>query len=162
LLHLTLLRTVRYTESNHGGGDDFAAYGKEPEIFDLGRRIIRYAFGMTHPNGSHQTQPAAVAETLYTPAVEVAGGTTAGPIEGFWAGDSLVPAWVRPAAGGGLLLRFHETLGKRGMMRLGCRDGWHGQVVNMDGSEVAGGQNAKVVRVPFGPYKVLSVLLRRD
>jgi alpha-mannosidase len=161
LLHVTLLRTVRYTESNHGGGDDFAAYGKEPEIFDLGRRTIRYAFGLTDAGVCRQAQPAAVADWLYTPPLPVSATATAGPIARTTGGESLVAAWVRPAPGGGMLLRLHETLGKRGEMHVQCQAGWKAQVVNMDGSELMQSTATVELDVPFGPYKIVTVRLIR-
>ena len=159
MLHMSLLRTVRYTESNHGGGDDFAAYGKQPEIFDIGRRTIRYAFGLTSASAPRHEQPAALAEKLYTTPLAVAAAETAAPFE-LVGCESAVPAWVRPAKGGGLLIRLHETLGRRGSLTVKCAPGFKAQLVQMDQS-IALGEAAESLPVPVAPYKILSVQVRR-
>ncbi|MEM6750478.1 MAG: glycoside hydrolase family 38 C-terminal domain-containing protein [Planctomycetota bacterium] len=162
LLHLSLLRSVSYAGTGGGEGAGMGEGGDFSRglLTDIGRHKIRYALGGFRADAPRADQPAQLAETLYQPAVPVAAAPARpGPIAALEAGDTLVASWARPWRDG-VLLRFHETLGRRGSATLRLRDGWVGQPAEMDGEPMGDGVSSDVT-LDFTPYRVVTAWARR-
>ncbi|WP_428386689.1 alpha-mannosidase [Mucisphaera sp.] len=123
LLHASLVRGAWMPKT---GPLDEVEGRPEPPLSDQGRHVFRLAFGRYSADLLLEDQPAALAERLFTEPLAYRGTATdpvIGEIEGL---SSVVPSWVKPEPGGGLTLRLHETLGRRGWVQvdLGGRP-WH-------------------------------------
>ncbi|MEM7681114.1 MAG: glycoside hydrolase family 38 C-terminal domain-containing protein [Planctomycetota bacterium] len=168
LLHLGLLRSVSYAGTGGGEGEGMGESHSTGDLTDLGRHTLRYAFGRFDAGAERDDLPGALAECLYQPARRVAGSAAqAGPVRSIEGGPSLTPSWARPTGQvggeGGVLMRFHETLGRSGVARVVLADGWVGRVASMDGGAGAGDDAVSpVVSVEFGPYQVATVAARRS
>ena len=101
-LHLSLLR---------------APDGPAPGA-DRGRHHIRFAIGRHRPRSDgHQQTTAGDADLLYLPTPTYRGAACGpAPIQ-LLPGSSLAPAWILPAASGGVL-RLHEVSGLGGVARI--------------------------------------------
>jgi len=78
------------------------------------------------------------------------------PLLGLAGGESLIPAWLKPAADGkGFILRLHEVSGQRGTTTLRLADGWtaarttitEGNATSLPASH----------SVAFQPYQIVSL-----
>ena len=71
--------------------------------------------------------------------------------------SSAVPAWAEPVDGG-WVLRLHETLGRRGNLKVGVAAGAKAQPVDLLGQPVAkSAAAADELAVPITAYQVRSV-----
>ena len=72
--------------------------------------------------------------------------------------DSVVPCWAKPAADGrGWILRLHETLGRRGKVRVRLAPGL--KAYKTDLSE--GGKSARPIQdLTVNPYELVSLRVR--
>lgn len=165
LLHLSLVRSAWVTDADDNPTlRDYSAYGGSGHTpySDIGRHVIRFAFGHYRADAPRPEQPAALAESLYAPPIRYTGREASAGLLGIDGGDSLIPAWARPEADNAWTLRLHETLGRRGVATLRLAEGWEASLVDLRGepSSVAGAINES--RVAFGPYALLSVRLSRS
>ncbi|BAM03293.1 alpha-mannosidase [Phycisphaera mikurensis] len=169
LLHCSLIRSALST-AHSGGGNDSAGTG--PSVTDLGEHTIRLAFGPHADSAPRAEQPAALADRLFTPAVEAVGSAAHAGLLGVEGGESLVPAWAKPAADGdgdgaagarGFTLRLHETLGRRGTATLMLADGFAAERVDLRGRRLgdAGGVDGPRVPIGFTAYQIVSLAIRR-
>lgn len=130
----------------------------EHPVSDIGRHQIRIALGAYRADLPRAEQPAALADLLYTPAVAYEGGAISTGLVGLDGGDSLQPAWVKPLADGSFVLRLHETLGQRGVLRLALREGWSATAVDLlekpTNADLSDG-------LAYGPYQLISVRIGR-
>lgn len=118
---VSLLRSALVTEANdHPAIRDTA---NRPTHSDLGRHTIELALSRYAPELPAHEQPAALADVLFTPCVPYAGGEALSAgllrVDGV---SSAVPAWAEPVEGG-WVLRVHETLGRRGALKVVSADG---------------------------------------
>jgi len=163
-LDVTLLRSPVHTgapgESHHWMYPDAmrGAYPKAGHI-DLGVHHIRLALGAFYPLAPREEQPAALAESLFAEPVAYSGAPVTGPLLALEGGESLVPAWAKPAdEGAGWVLRLHETLGREGETRVRLAAGWTCERVNAL-EQVIGGETLNGT-VRFGAYDLVSLRLR--
>jgi hypothetical protein len=103
--------------------------------------------------------PAALADTLFQPAVPVAAATTARPLlQSMQGGNSLLPVWVQPLDSGAVVIRCNETMGRRGTCTVAIADGYQLSVVDLMGNPYTGvrlDQNT----LEFGPYALFGLKL---
>ena len=125
-------------------------------LSDIGRHRIAIAVGRFDPAASREEQPAALADTLFTPPLEYSGPPTDAGFLGISGGDSLQPAWAVPAGPGKWTLRLHETLGRSGVATIHLKKGLKARRVNLQG-QAAKGERISGNRIRFSPYKILSV-----
>ena len=171
LLHCSLIRSARVTGyAGSDTGNDAAGAGRG--CSDLGPHTVRLAFGPYRADAPRAQQPATLADTLYTPPVHATGRPASAGLLGLTGGESLAAAWAKPdPAGDGFTLRLHETLGRRGVARLGLEPGCTAERVDLRGlpsgdagveaAGDSGGSGGSGVAVPFRPYEVVSVRVRR-
>ena len=75
--------------------------------------------------------------------------------------SSAVPAWAEPVEGG-WVLRLHETLGRRGAVKVGLAAGYKGAPVDFMGQPAKGAKATDGnVALPITPYQVRSVRVVR-
>lgn len=121
LLSVSLLRSALITGAAGDRNRPHLAHplrrglSEKPTYSDLGAQTIRLAiapFGLETPRNE---QPAALADLLFNPPLPYPGKAIHSGFRGLSGGDSLIPAWLKPAQDGrGMILRLHETLGQRG------------------------------------------------
>ncbi len=124
-------------------------------LTDLGSQVIRLAVGFFDRQAPRESQPAALADTLFTPAIGLANplsGTSG--FEGLIGGESLVPCWVVPEPSGRWILRLHETLGEHGCVRIMTTPGW-----NLSRTDLSGKHYEPLVNneLKFRPYDLVSI-----
>ena len=122
LLSLTLLKSAKITVTN--AFDARFQRGKAgPQYSDLGRQSVRMAIGLLEEDSPREEHPAALAETLFAVPLSVACEPRHLPIsiEGL---PSVIPSWVIPLGKDHFILRLHETIGRKGRIRLRAADGW--------------------------------------
>mgnify|MGYP006270049721 CR=1 FL=1 len=155
LLHLSLLRSARYTQPNVAGSQSSLESPDEGvQFWDLGRRHVSLALGRYHADAPRHETPAALADRLFAEPVAYPGAAVASAMPTLEGGDSLVPAWVKPLEGG-WLIRLHETLGRRGVCRFTAPRG--GQVVACEPSGAPRGEAGDALDLAFRPYELTAV-----
>jgi alpha-mannosidase len=165
---LALLAAARYGFSCRDGDlalsllrrPCYPAVGNDPvdsgEFTDGGCHDLEFALG------AHAAGTALAADTLFTPPLTADHGRDlTAPFQLLDLG-SLTPSWVLPAAGGGLILRLHETAGASGRASLVCPGATVEAVDFLE--RVVGGSFAQdtdgMVAVPYRPYQVLGLRIR--
>jgi alpha-mannosidase len=156
---VSLLRSALVTEANDH--PQIRPTPDRPVHSDLGKHTIDLAVSRYAPELPVHEQPAALADTLFTPCVPYAGGTVSAGFERIEGVSSAVPAWAEPVDGG-WVLRLHETLGRRGALKVALADGAKGTPVDLlnqplPDAKAAGGE----VSLPVTPYQVRSVKFTR-
>jgi alpha-mannosidase len=132
---------------------------KVPSPFsDLGRHRLRLAMGRYDIGLPRERQPAAVAETQFSEPLFYTGGEIASPLESIRGGETLVPAWAKPAADGSWILRLHEVAGCRGRVQIKAKKGWTLEFTDL--KEAPGAALNARGTVAFEPYRVTSVRFR--
>ncbi|MEM6459537.1 MAG: glycoside hydrolase family 38 C-terminal domain-containing protein [Planctomycetota bacterium] len=122
-LHLSVVRSAKVTPANRGATVDTLEAAPDADFSDLGRHRVRLALGRYTADAPRSEQPAVLADTLFTEPIEVEAKPTDALLPTMSdTPASLVPAWVKPT-GDGCLLRLHETLGRRGRLRLDAAPG---------------------------------------
>lgn len=124
---------------------------------DQGSHRIRLALAAFAASGPRETQPAALADTLFTEIVPYQGAPL--PLRGWQGiegGDTLVPCWAVPAKGGAWVLRLHEVGGERGTVRIGLESGWTVQKIDLRGEPLA--DVAQNGQIDFRPQEIVSLL----
>ena len=156
---VSLLRSALVTEANDH--PKIRPTPDRPVHSDLGKHTIDLALTRYASDLPAHEQPAALADVLFTPCVPYAGEAVSAGLERVEGVSSAVPAWAEPVEGG-WVLRLHETLGRRGALRVGLASGAKGAPVDLLGQPLA---NAKTtggeVSLPMTPYQVRSVKITR-
>ena len=149
---VSLLRSALVTEANdHPTIRDTA---NRPTHSDIGKQVIELALSRYGAELPVHEQPAALADVLFTPCVAYAAGEVlSAGLEGVDGLSSVVPAWAEPVVNG-WVLRLHETLGRRGAVKIAADDGVRTTAVDMLGRPQ---EDAGVVT----PYQVCSVKFAR-
>jgi alpha-mannosidase len=102
-----------------------------------------------------------LADVLFTPCVPYAGEAVSAGLERIDGISSAVPAWAEPVEGG-WVLRLHETLGRRGALKVGLSAGVKGTPADLLGQPLASGKTTVgEVALPITPYQVRSVRVVR-
>ena len=156
---VSLLRSALVTEA--GDHPQIRTTPDRPVHSDLGKHTIDLALSPYAPDLPVHEQPAALADTLFTPCVPYAGETVSAGFERVEGVSSAVPAWAEPVEGG-WVLRLHETLGRRGALQVGLASDVKGTPVDLLGQPLAGAKTSGgEVALPVTPYQVRSVKFTR-
>lgn len=162
-LGLTLLRSPR-----HVGFEDHAKcypvqLSRLPApttVFtDQGAHTIKLALGHYDLGAIRAEQPAALAETLFTPPLAYTGAPLAAAFTGLTGGETLIPHWAKPEARDSWTLRLHEIAGQPGTATLHLAPGWTAQKTNLLGEPLA--PTLRGNKLTFAPYEIISLQLRR-
>jgi alpha-mannosidase len=122
---------------------------------DQGRHLIRLALCFQSPQTPRAQLAPLLADTLFTPPIAYSGAAISAGLLGLEGPESLVPCWAKPAADGkGWILRLHETMGRRGKMRLHLAEGL--QAFPTDLSE-GSASSEPVVETFVSPYELISL-----
>ena len=166
---LALLTEAKYGFSCHRGdlGVSLLKAARHPDpSADLGRHTIRFALGR-HCTVSEPRAPstACAADALYTPLVVAEAGAPRQSPFRFDELGSLCPSWVLPSESGpGFVVRLHETAGAAGtaVLRLAAA-ARSVTLVDFREQELAAAESVAeaTYAIPYGPYQVVSVLVRR-
>ena len=158
-LGVTLLRTppmVGYEEHAKAYPVHLSRLPRPESIHsDLGEHVIELAVGGYDANAPRERQPAALAETLFTPVLPYRGSPVTGPWRGLQGGDTLIPHWAKPEADGAWVLRLHEVAGQRGEARLDVADAWTVQPTNLLSEPL--GRPLRKGRLAYAPYDIVSL-----
>ena len=157
LVHLSLARSAYVTDADDNPGlRDFDAYGGggHTRHSDLGKQTVRFAVGRWDSRSPRHEQPAALADSLFTPTLRHAGGPRDCGLLGLDGCPTLVPTWAKPDASGSWTLRLNETLGRAGTATLRLAENRSASLIDLKGDPlgpVVGG------RLEVTPYALLSV-----
>lgn len=124
---LSLVRSPRVTGcGNHEDAwrEDLSRLDVPGRFSDMGQHRIALTLGAYNSFAPRERQPAILADTLYTAPLRCAPGEASAPIRGLDGDPNIVPAWVKPLAGGAFLLRLHEVAGRAGEICVRAADGW--------------------------------------
>ena len=167
---LALLTEAKYGFCCHRGdlGVSLLKAARHPDpTADLGRHTIRFALGR-HRTESEPGAPstACAADALYTPLVVAEAGAPRQSPFRFDALGSLCPSWVLPSESGpGFVVRLRETAGAGGtaVLRLTV-PARSVSLVDFRERELAAAASLAeaAYAIPYGPYQVVSVLLRDE
>jgi alpha-mannosidase len=123
---------------------------------DQGRHVIKLALCFQSPRTPRAELAPTLADTLFTSPIAYAGDAVSAGFLGLEGPESLVPCWAKPAADGkGWILRLHETMGRRGKVRLQLAQGL--QAFKTDLSEKSG---ESVVEATVSPYELISFRIK--
>ena len=155
LLHVSLIRSPKYTQPNVAGSQSTLDNPDDTATFwDLGTRHVSLAVGRYRADAPRAETPAAVADALFTEAVAYDGEARPSAMPTLRGGDSLIPAWIKPLASG-CLIRLHETLGRRGACAFEAPAGKRLARCDTAGEPI--GDAASTLEVTFRPYQLLAV-----
>ena len=156
---VSLLRSALVTEANDH--PKIRPTPDRPVHSDLCKHTIDLALSRYAPELPVHEQPAALADTLFTPCVPYAGETVSAGFERIEGVSSAVPAWAEPVEGG-WVLRLHETLGRRGALKVGVASGAKGTPVDLLNQPLADAKTTSgEVSLPITAYQVRSVKFTR-
>jgi alpha-mannosidase len=131
---------------------------------DIGRHRIRLALGRHEPSTRGSILPtAAAADALFAPVIVAPGLRPLLPPFELEAPGSLVPVWALPSESGtGYVLRLHEVNGSAGVARLRPEAHRTARLVDFfEHPTAALERNGDgTFAVPYGPYQIVSVLVR--
>lgn len=151
---VSLLRSALVTEANDH--PKIRVTPDRPVHSDLGKHTIELALSRYSPGLPAHEQPAALADVLFTPCVPYAGEAVSAGLERVDGVPSAVPAWAEPVEGG-WVLRLHETLGRRGAVKLGLSAGAKAEPVDLLGRP----QGDAKTPLAVAPYQVRSIKIAR-
>lgn len=133
---------------------------KIPSVYsDIGKHGIQLAVGRYDLTLPRERQPAAVAETLFTPPIAYRGKGLPSPVHSIQGGETLLPCWAVPAGETSWVLRCHEVSGQRGSVKIQPANDWSVAKAGFDGS-----RNSTSVAghcFEYEPYQVLSIRFQR-
>jgi len=161
VLGVSLVRSPHVTGEDAGHGRLFPETlrrgGKRPAFSDLGRHVIRMAISLHTPQTPRSLLAPMLADILFTPPLPYMGPAASAGLIGIDGLESVVPCWAKPATDGkGWVLRLHETLGRRGKIRLRLAEGL--QAFCSDLSELRSQIAPREVKV--APYEIVSLVIR--
>lgn len=160
---LSLVRSPKVTGFCAGHARNWPShlsqYGQAPAHSDLGNHRIELAIGSYRLDLPREEQPAARAETLFTPPVAYTGKSVVPLFESLRGGDTLVPVWAQPAKDDkGWTLRLHEVAGQRGQVDLQLPPGTTASLTNLGTTNATPLANSSALN--FVPYQLLSLKLQ--
>jgi len=154
-LGLSLLRSARLPWSWKDEG--ITRELPESPFSDVGKKhTIRYAIGHYRPDLPRERQPAALAETLFTPVETVNSHALQSPLLGYKGGESLIACWARPERNGTWILRLHEVLGRNGTITLQLAGNAKAERVDLLGNPVDT-FSREANSFPFRGYEIVSL-----
>lgn len=164
-LSLSLIRSPMHTGLD-GEAHDFmypAALRTDsttPLHTDQGRHCIRFALGHYTADQPRESQPAALADSLFTPAIAYTGLPCSTGLLGLEGDSSLVPSWAQPLGESCWILRCHEVLGRRGEVRLRLAPGWRATRASFEGKALDSSDEES--GFAYQPYEIVSLLICRN
>lgn len=153
---VSLLRSAFISDSDKHGG--IRQLKNANPNSDIGRFLISGAVTACHAGLPREQQPAALAESLYQPAIPVSQAGRACPFRGLEGGETLIPVWVRPEADGSFVVRLNETMGRRGACTVLLAEGASAEGVDLSGNALPGVLEGKSLH--FEPYALLGLRVR--
>lgn len=157
-LHVSVVRSAKITQPRDGGSTTtLVSTGGPLKVSDLGKHTARFALGRFTADAPRSEQPAALAESLFTAPVAYTGKPTAAAPFTLDAGDSLIPSWIKPMDNGAMLLRLHETLGRRGRTTLQTAPDKIARLADPRGNPTS--KPTSKLAINFTPYQLLTVRL---
>lgn len=161
-LGVSLLRSPRVTGEDPGYARLFPAQirrgGKRVPCSDQGRHVIRLALCFHSPQTPRENLAPTLADRLFTPPLSYHGPAVSAGFLGLDGVESLIPCWAKPAVDGqGWILRLHETMGRRGKVRLRLAKGI--KAFKTDLSEAAK-DNKPIREMRVKPYELISLRIR--
>ncbi|WFB35437.1 glycoside hydrolase family 38 C-terminal domain-containing protein [Kiritimatiellota bacterium B12222] len=162
-LGVSLLRSAKVTgeDRNHRKlfEVDNRKGGKRAICSDIGKHHIKIAVSLSEVGQARVMQPAALAESLFTPALAYQGEAKESGFLGLDGGESLQAVWAKPAKDGkGWILRLNETMGQRGKTKIELAEGYVATPTDL--MEGEGGK--AITTLPFKPYDLLSVRIQKS
>lgn len=124
---------------------------------DIGRHSLQLALAPYFADAPIPMQPAALAESLFTPVVTYTGQPCATPFQGLTDAETLVPSWLQPLGRDRYLLRLHETMGRRGRAGLRLAEGWQAQRADLFGQPVSDQRVARTLA--YKPYEIVNLVI---
>jgi alpha-mannosidase len=121
---------------------------------DIGKQTIQLAIGRYDLTLTRERQPAALAETLFTPPLAYQGNEMTSPLVKISGGETLIPCWAVPDGKTSWLLRFHEVAGQRGSVNIQASEDWSVAESCFDGSP-KGRVDGNCFS--YEPYQILTV-----
>ncbi len=122
---------------------------------DIGKQTIQLAIGRYDLTLPRERQPAALAETVFTPPITYQGEEIISPIGKISGGETLIPCWAVPAGKKSWLLRFHEVAGQRGSVNIQAAKDWLVTESCFDGSQGRGRLSGNCFS--YEPYQILTI-----
>lgn len=156
---VSLLRSALVTEADMH--PKIRTVPDRPRFSDMHQHEISLAVGRFSCDAPATEQPAALADLLYTPCVKYSGEPASGGFLGMENAPTLMPAWCEPLEKG-WTLRLNETSGCRGEALVKIAAGWSAALCEIDKEADATAFVTGALRVPFAPYKLLTVCFRRN
>jgi len=161
-LGVSLLRSPRVTGGDPNHQRLFPASlrrGGVRELYsDQGRHVIRLALCYHSPQIARENLAPPLAETLFTAPLPYQGPAVSAGLLGFEGVESLVPCWAKPAADGqGWILRLHETMGRRGKVRLRLAQGLKAYPTDLSEATKA---SKPIRQLTVNPYELISLRIR--
>lgn len=133
---------------------------------DLGKHNIRIVLGRLACDSPRENHPAALADSVFMEPIQVEPSSADSffdnrmpRIEGM---PSLVPYWAVPVNKDTWVLRLHETLGRRGHVRIAAPTGWTMTVLD---KALPGGVDKPLLageEFEIGPFALVSLGMHRD
>ncbi len=155
-LHVSLVRSAMIT----AGINNKALRDRDypHDVSDLGTHSFEIALARGNIDAPRHEQAAALADIVFTNPIPTAASTTSSAgLSGIEGGDTLIPAWIKPANdGNGLILRLHETRGYRGTATLQLAKGWSASATNCQEET---DQPLVEGKIAFTPYSIHSIRL---
>jgi len=162
-LGVTLLRSplhVGYDEHAKCYPAHLSRLPKPDSIYtDQGAHTIELAIGAYELIAPRINQPAALAETLFTPPLAYRGKPWASAFHGIDEAETLIPHWAQPLGHNRWVLRLHEVGGQRGAAQINLAPGWQAQKTNLLGEPL--GKPLRGKTLTFTPYEIISLRLSR-
>ena len=125
---------------------------------DQGRQVIRLALCFQSPQTQRAHLAATLADTLFTSPIAYTGAAVTAGFLGLEGPESLVPCWAKPAADGkGWILRLHETMGRRGKVRLHLAEGLQAFATDLSENAVS---KEPAGETTVSPYQLMSFRIR--
>ncbi|HEX4141582.1 MAG TPA: glycoside hydrolase family 38 C-terminal domain-containing protein, partial [Candidatus Methylacidiphilales bacterium] len=161
VLGVSLVRSPRVTGEDAGNArlfpEPLRRGAKRPAFSDQGRHVIRLAISLHTAQTPRALLAPMLADTLFTAPLAYTGPATSAGLLGIDGLESVVPCWAKPAADGkGWVLRLHETMGRRGKIRVRLSEGLQAFRSELSEKPSAGAVN----EVEVAPYELVSLLIR--
>lgn len=157
VLGVSLLKSAKVTVTTAFPARFRSPGPNRPVFSDLGAHRIRLALGRLGGNAAREEHPSALAETVFAEPLSVRCGAREDIMPQITGLPSVVPAWACPLEKNRWVLRMHETMGRRGAVRIALgRKGWKARLLDQafsgKGKAVKPGADIEV-----RPFQILSV-----
>ncbi|MGZ0707715.1 alpha-mannosidase [Coraliomargarita sp. W4R53] len=158
LLHVTLVRSALITDAHRNR--ELRERDYPHDYSDLETHSFELILALGGAQLPRDEQPAALADIAFaSPVLGKSQCKSQTGLLGINGGDSLIPAWIKPAEDGdGYLLRLHETRGFRGHARLKLAQGWKAEICSC--LEHGGTASQSAEYISFKPYSLHTIRIK--